>query len=127
MSNIHQEVSFNAPPAKVYRLLVDAAQFAAFTGAPATGEETEGARFTGFGGYVSGRHLELQPDRRVVQAWRGQNWAEGVYSIARFELKSEGEGTRLIFDHDAFPAEQEVHLAAGWHANYWEKIAKPLG
>ena len=127
MSNIHHEVRFSAAPARLYQLLADSSQFAEFTGAPASGDGAEGASFSAFGGFVTGRHLELVPGKRVVQSWRAKNWPEGTHSIVRFELRAEGQGTMLVFDHDAFPEEMKEHLAAGWHTNYWEKITKHLG
>lgn len=127
MSNIHQETTFSAPPSRVYQALADLKQFAELTGTPATGDSTEGSAFSVFGGYITGRQLELVPGKRVVQSWRAKTWPEGLHSIVRFELHPDGKGTKLVFDHDGFPADQEEHLASGWHSNYWEKIAKYLG
>jgi activator of HSP90 ATPase len=126
MSNIHQEVKLPAAPARIYRVLVDSKEFAGLTGAPATGDSTEGAAFSAFGGHITGRHIELVPDKRVVQAWRAKTWPEGLYSIARFELEADGKGTKLVFDHDGFPEDMKDHLASGWQANYWDKLAKAL-
>jgi uncharacterized protein YndB with AHSA1/START domain len=124
MATIHQEVSLPAPPAQVYRALVDSKEFAKLTGAPATGDSTEGAAFTAFGGHITGRHVDLVAGKRVVQAWRAKTWPEGLYSIARFELLPEGGGTKLVFDHTAFPEDMKEHLAEGWKANYWDNLAK---
>jgi Activator of Hsp90 ATPase homolog 1-like protein len=52
-----------------------------------------------------------------------KGWPEGLYSIARFELQAEGRGTKLVFDHDGFPADMKDVLAQGWQANYWDKLA----
>src|ERR1700730_11416129 len=98
MSTIHQETTFSAPPSRIYKALVDLKHFAEVTGAPTSGESTEGAAFSAFGGHITGRHLELVPDKRVVQAWRAKTWPEGVYSIVRFELHPDGKGTKLVFD-----------------------------
>jgi activator of HSP90 ATPase len=127
MSNIHQEETFETTAARVYRALVDAAEFAALTGAPATGSAAEGAGFSLFGGHITGRQVELVPDRLVVQAWRAKTWPEGVYSIARFALHADGGKTRVVFDHDGFPADLKDHLAAGWISNYWEPMHKLWG
>src|SRR5579863_3613772 len=127
MSTIHQETTFAAPPSRVYRALSDLKQFAEWTGAPASGDSTEGAAFSAFGGHITGRHVELVPDKRVVQAWRAKTWPEGVYSIVRFELHVDGEGTKLVFDHDGFPEDEREHLSNGWRAQYWDKIAKHIG
>jgi activator of HSP90 ATPase len=126
MANIHQEVTFMASPAKVYEALVDLETFAKVTGAPASGQSNEGGAFSAFGGHITGRHVELVRDRRVVQAWRAKTWPEGLYSIVRFELQADGKGTKLSFDHDGFPEDQAEHLSKGWHANYWDNIAKKV-
>ena len=123
MSNINQEVTFGAAPARVYRALVDSKLFGEVTGAPATGDGGEGAQFSAFGGHITGRHVELVPGKRVVQAWRAKTWPEGLYSIVRFELQADGTGTKLVFDHDGFPAEMKEHLAKGWQSNYWDKLS----
>jgi predicted enzyme related to lactoylglutathione lyase/uncharacterized protein YndB with AHSA1/START domain len=127
VATIHQEVVFDAPASKLYQALVDATVFTKLTGAPATGTPSEGATFTAFGGHVTGRNIELVDGKRVVQVWRAKTWPEGLYSIARFELRAEGSKTRLVFDHDGFPADMLDHLSAGWQANYWNALKKLEG
>ena len=126
-SAIHQEREFGAAPADVYRALVDATEFSALTGgAGAEIGDAPGDALSLFGGMITGRQLELVPDRRIVQAWRASRWADGVYSIARFELEPSGAGTRVVFDHTGYPDDEHDHLAAGWDANYWEPLARHL-
>ena len=124
MPSIHQEVTLPAPPSRIYEALVDSHRFAQITGAPASGDGVEGGSFSAFGGHITGRHVELVRDKRVVQAWRAKSWPEGVYSVVRFELVPRGTGTKVVFDHEAFPAEMGEHLAQGWQSNYWENLAK---
>jgi len=134
---IHHEVSFKANRKRVYSALTDAAQFnkvvalseAARTNMVSLSKPGEisgdlGGAFSLFGGHILGRHIELVPSERIVQAWRAGSWDPGIYSIAKFELKEEGEGTKLIFDHTGFPLGQAQHLAYGWKTNYWEPLAK---
>jgi activator of HSP90 ATPase len=139
---IRQEVIFAADVARVYRALTDAAAFdkvvqlsAAMNSSmkstlgtkPTQIDATPGGAFSLFGGYVTGRMLELIPNTRIVQAWRAASWDEGLYSIARFTLSQMGTGTKLTFDHTGFPNAAAVHLAEGWHTNYWQPLAKSLG
>ena len=44
MSNIHQEVTLSAAPARIYEALVDSKRFGELTGAPAQGESLGRAR-----------------------------------------------------------------------------------
>ena len=93
---IHHEVVFKASRKRVYDALTDAKQFnkvvllsaAMQSGGMAPGSKPVeispevGGAFTAFGGYVTGRHIELVPNERIVQAWRAASWGPGQYSIA---------------------------------------------
>jgi activator of HSP90 ATPase len=137
---IHQEVLLPASRQRVYRALTDSAAFdrvvqlsEAMTSGmvPASAKPSRisprvGGAFALFGGYISGLQVELVRDQRIVQVWRAASWPAGDYSIASFLLTDESSGTRLVLDHRGFPAAEAAHLAAGWHANYWEPLAKAL-
>jgi activator of HSP90 ATPase len=136
---IHQEVTFSSSPKRIYDTLMSAEQFqkvillsAAKTqldviSRPAQISREPGGAFVIFGGYISGRHIELITNQRIVQAWHEKEWEPGVYSLARFELHEAGTGAKLIFDHTGFPAGAGDHLSVGWKINYWEPLAKFLG
>lgn len=134
---IHQEVVFKVSRKRVYEALTEAKQFSKIVlfsaamqsgmapgGKPAEVSPEVGGAFFAFGGYVSGRHIELVPNERIVQAWRAASWGPGQYSIARFDLAEQGSGTKLVFDHTGFPQGEAQHLAEGWRANYWEPLEK---
>lgn len=123
---IHQEVDFKASPQRIYEALLDTKQFSAFAGMPAEINREVGGAFSLFGGHIIGRNVELIPNKRIVQAWRVVDWPEGVYSIARFELKAQGSGTHLVFDHTGFPEDLRDHLAEGWADHYWARLKKYL-
>lgn len=139
MEAIHQEVYFDAPPERVYAALTDGKQFQQIvllsgavqsgmikTTPPAKIAAEDGGAFAIFGGFITGRQIELVKDVRIVQAWRPGDWAAGTYSIARFELRKQGSGTLLVFEHTGFPAGAAGHLAEGWKMNYWQPLAKFL-
>ena len=128
---IHQEVTLNVAPKRVYDLLTDSAQFGAATDRPAEIGTNEGEAFSIFGGYVSGRQIDLVPGERIVQAWRGVDWASGVYSLARFTLAPDGENTKLTVNHDGYPEGKSPmyptwheHLSANWPVFYFQPFAK---
>jgi uncharacterized protein YndB with AHSA1/START domain len=127
MMSIEQHVTFEVPAQRVYEALTQSSLFSAFTGgAPAQIDAQAGGAFSCFGGMINGRNVELVPGRRLVQAWRAGNWDEGVYSIVRFDLLSEGQRTRLEFSQSGHPSAEEPHLAQGWSKMYWEPMAKFL-
>jgi uncharacterized protein YndB with AHSA1/START domain len=128
---IHQEVVFKASRKRVYEALTDAKQFTKVTelspvknAPPAEISPVVGGTFSCFGGVIVGRQVELVPNERIVQAWRVSYWNPGFYSIAKFELKEEGDGTRIVFDHTGFPKGAAETLASGWKEHYWEPLEK---
>jgi uncharacterized protein YndB with AHSA1/START domain len=123
--SIHQEVVIPTSPDRVFTALTTSAQFTEATGGRAAEiATTDGGVFSLFGGAIHGRHIELVPGTRVVQAWRVKMWDPGVYSLVRFTLTAEGKGTKVVLEHSGFPEAQAEHLAAGWSANYWEPLTK---
>ena len=92
---VHQEHEFKASPARVYEALLDARQFAEFSGAPAEIDRETGGSFNLVRGRVTGRNVELIPNLRIVQAWPVVPLEPGVYSIVRFEQRrcSAGEAS----------------------------------
>lgn len=121
--NIHQEVTIAATPDAVFAVLTGSAEFARMTGGRAADISREaGGPIAMFGDGIRGRNVELVPGKRVVQAWRSQEWPEGVYSIVRFELVPAGTGTRLVFDQVGYPDSAHQMLDSGWHQMYWEPM-----
>jgi activator of HSP90 ATPase len=139
MESIHHEVQFEASPEHLYAALTDAREFqkvVLLSGAVKTGmvkapqpaqiSAVAGGEFAVFGGYITGRQIELVANVRIVQAWRTGTWDPGIYSIARFALAPQGTGTLLTFDHTGFPKGEAEHLAKGWETNYWQPLEKLL-
>jgi activator of HSP90 ATPase len=128
---IHQEVVIKATRARVYQALTDAKQFNKVTDFSIPGASTAispevGGAFSLFGGVILGRHIEMVPNERLVQAWREKDWAPGVYSIAKFQLNDAGADTKVVFDHTGFPQGKAESLAEGWKSHYWGALQKYL-
>ena len=126
-TSLHQEIELKANPQRIYEILLDSKQFAAFTGMPANIDSAVGGAFSMFGGMIVGRNVELVPNQRIVQAWRPTHWDPGFYSLVKFELKPQGNGTLLILDHTGFPEGDYDSLFKGWGLRYWDPLKKYLG
>jgi activator of HSP90 ATPase len=123
---LHYDIDFKASPQRLYEALLDAQQFAGFSGMPAVIDRKDGGAFSLFGGQIVGRNVELVANQRIVQAWRPTPWNAGIYSIARFALKARDAGSSLAFDHSGFPAGESDSLDWGWHHHYWEPLQNYL-
>ena len=119
---IHQEITIKSSPAKIYSALTTSKEFSEVTGAPADIVADEGGAFSCFGGQITGRNVELNANKMIVQAWRVGGWPKGVYSIVRFTLDKAGDETKVILDHSGFPDDAAEHLDGGWHKMYWEPL-----
>ena len=120
---IHQSLPFAAPRQRVYAVLTSADQFQkvvelgeAFKTMPAGKPKAVispevGGAFSLFGGYIVGRHLDLKPGERLVQAWREVIWDPGQFSLVSFQLAGRAGGTALTFDHTGFPEGAGPHLS----------------
>lgn len=124
---IRQAVTFNSSPEKIYEILMTSDAFAKMTGAPAEIEDSEGGKFSCFGGQITGRHLVLQKNAKIIQAWRAGPWGEGAYSIVRFDIARDGDNSTLNLTHTGYPDGESEHLESGWHKMYWEPLHAFLG
>lgn len=119
---ITQTITIKTTPEKIYAALISAAEFGEATGAPAEISNDEGGAFSCFGGQITGRHIELVPHSRIVQAWRAAPWDEGVYSIVRFDISKSGSSSTIEMVHSGFPDDMAEHLEGGWHKMYWDPM-----
>ncbi|MDP3046965.1 MAG: SRPBCC family protein [Chloroflexota bacterium] len=120
---IRQVVTFEASPHEVYEALMDSKKHSAFTGDQASISRQVGGSIQAGDGYISGTNLELIPDQKIVQAWRGSDFPEGVMSKATFSLKDVDGGTRLTFTHSGVPDELFDSIKNGWVEFYWQPLA----
>ncbi|MEI6575891.1 MAG: SRPBCC domain-containing protein [Bacteroidota bacterium] len=125
---IHQLVSFNAPPLEVYELLMDAAKHSELTGSEVLMSTKIKGDFEVFDGYCRGYNIELEPGKKIVQAWHfnEDGWPVDHFSICTFLFDSIEHGTQLEFTQTDVPSEFVDALTQGWIGFYWEPMAEML-
>jgi len=122
---IRQKVLIPAAPSEVYEAFIDAKKHSKFTGSKATIDPKVGGEFTAWDGYITGKNLELQDGKRIVQEWITTEWPRG-YPPSRLELTftKAKTGTEISMIHSDVPAEQSDDVAQGWTEFYWEPLKK---
>jgi activator of HSP90 ATPase len=120
---IKQKIILQALPDEVYDALLNPRKHSEFTRSKATGKAKVGAEFTAWDGYISGKNLELEKGKRIIQEWATTEWPEG-YPPSRLEfiLKEVDGKTKLTMVHSNIPAEQEEQLKEGWIDYYWKPL-----
>lgn len=97
------------------------------TGKKAVIGKTPGASFSVYGGQATGIIVDLVRNKRIVQAWRGHSFAEGIFSMATFNLEATADGgTELILIHRGVPKEMIPFIENGWRKYNWDLIKKYL-
>ncbi len=124
--NLQQSVIIKTTPREVYEALMDSRKHSKFTGAKARMSRKMGGKFTAFGSYIRGMNLDLVPNKRIVQAWRGSDWPKGHYSIATFSLKRIKGGTRLVFTQIGVPDREYKGINQGWRDYYWNPMKEMI-
>jgi uncharacterized protein YndB with AHSA1/START domain len=122
-TTIIQKVVIPASPEEVYDAFMDARKHSEFTGAKATCDPTVSGKFTAWDGYISGRNLELQKGKRIVQEWITVEWPKG-YPPSTLELtfRKVKDGTEVRMVHSEVPEEQADEYRQGWVDNYWDLL-----
>ena len=123
---IRQSVTFRASPHTVYEMLMDSRKHAKFTGGKAGISRKIGGKFNACDGYIDGVNLELVPDKKIVQSWRGSDWPKGHHSKVTFSLKKLKNGTRLTFRQSGLPEKYYKDINQGWRDFYWKPMKEML-
>jgi len=122
-TKITQKVVIPALPEEVYEALLDPKKHSAFTGSKATGKARVGSKFTAWDGYISGKHLELEKGKRIVQEWVTTEWPEDYPpSKLEFTFKEVNGKTELTMIHSDIPIDQKEELKKGWADYYWRPM-----
>jgi uncharacterized protein YndB with AHSA1/START domain len=112
---IKQKVIFKAPPERVYPLLAE------LTGASAKKTGAIGGRFSA--GDASGIIVDLRFPQRIVQAWRSEEFPDGIFSMAALVLKPTPQGgTELTLTHRGVPKQLIPQVETRWRERCWNRI-----
>jgi activator of HSP90 ATPase len=123
---IRQSITFKVSSHRIFEALMDSRKHTRFTGAKARISRKVAGKFTAYDGYIEGVNLNLIPNKRIVQSWRGSDWPEGHYSRATFSLKKVKNGTRLTFTQSGVPVQYYHDISQGWRDYYWKPMKEML-
>jgi uncharacterized protein YndB with AHSA1/START domain len=113
-------VDLPAAPARLYRMYLSPREHTAFTGAPVKIAARAGAKFSAFGGALSGTILQLIPNRLIVQAWRstefGKRDIDSTLVLAFSPMKG---GGRIELTHVNVAERDFAGVSEGWAKYYF--------
>lgn len=113
---------FRATPQQLYDAWLDTDGHSRMTGGPAMASPEIGFEFQAWDGYITGKNLELEPGRRIRQAWRTQEF-QGSDEDSEIEitLGNHPDGARLTLAHSKLPS-HGMKYKDGWVEHYFEPM-----
>jgi uncharacterized protein YndB with AHSA1/START domain len=112
-------------PKQVYEAYVNPKKHSEFTESKATGKPVVGGKFTAWDKYISGKFLELEEGKRVVQEWTSTDFPEGYPpSILEMTFCEVPKGTEITMVHSNVPKEIAEDASDGWVEFYWKPMKK---
>ena len=114
-----------ATPKEVYEAWLDSSAHTKMTGGKAQASPVKGAKFSAWEEYIRGTNLELEPNHRIVQAWRTSEFPEGsTDSLLEVLLEEVDGGTKVTLRHSMIPEGQGSSYRQGWAEHYFEPMKR---
>ena len=119
---------FPVKPSVVYKAWLSSKGHSAMTGSAAKATARVGGKFTAWDGYIFGRTLELELDRRIIQAWRTSEFPDDAPdSRLEISLEENRSGTKVTITHTEMPPEQVDSYKPGWDDFYFKPMKEYFG
>lgn len=116
------KTTLNASAEKVYNAWLDSNAHSQMTGGEADIHNAVGASFSAWDGYIEGRNIALETNKRIVQSWRTSEFEESDEDSQIEILLNESEGqTELTLIHTKLSEDGE-HYIKGWKEHYFEPM-----
>jgi len=116
-------VMINAKAETIYKAWLSSEGHSSITGSPAKVDGAVNGDFTAWDGYIWGMFLELEPNHRILQAWRTSEFPSEVEdSIVEILLEDEKGKTKLTLNHSNMPEGQADSYKTGWEDFYFKPM-----
>lgn len=116
MKDFKRYFSLPAPPDQVYIALTNEATIQLWTGEPAVMQAVAGAEFSLWDESITGRNLEFDPGKKIVQEWFfGERAEKSIVTIKLFDDKG---STPMEVRQSNIPDEDYNNIAEGWVNSY---------
>lgn len=118
------KTTLSATAKEIYNTWLSSEGHTKMTGGEATSSNKVGGSFTAWDGYIQGKNLVLEENKRIVQSWRSSQF-EPHEEDSQIEvlLTEQGDTTELTLIHSKVPESGE-HYIKGWDEHYFQPMKK---
>ncbi|MCX6175094.1 MAG: SRPBCC domain-containing protein [Ignavibacteriales bacterium] len=122
---IKLSATFPVTQKRIYDAWLNSKEHSAMTGGKATASTKVGGKFTAWDGYISGKNLELIPNKRILQSWRSTEFPKDhLDSYLLVKLEKTNGGTKVTIIHSEIPQGQSASYKKGWKDFYFTPMKK---
>jgi len=111
--------TLNAGAKEVYDAWLDSESHSKMTGGEAEIHDAVGAPFSAWDGYIEGRNIALDTNKRIVQSWRTSEFEEGEEDSQIEILLEESNGQTILTLIHTNLSESGEHYINGWKDHYF--------
>ena len=120
MESFAISASLPATPEQIYKAWLSSEGHSQMTGSQAEVQGGSGGSFQAWEGYIWGKTLEVEPYRRIVQAWRTSEFPDDSPDLrVEILLEESGDGTKVTIVHTDIPKGQGEGYKQGWEDFYF--------
>lgn len=110
----------HAPPMDVYLALTNPNTIHLWSGEEAVMSTDPGTEFSLWEGSITGKNLEFEPGRKIVQEWYfGESENKSIVTLKLHEHK---KGTSVELHHSNIPDEAYHDITDGWDTVYFSSL-----
>ncbi|VAW24293.1 FIG00908547: hypothetical protein [hydrothermal vent metagenome] len=107
---------------EIYNALTNKVMLEIWTGEPAEMSEEPGSDFSLWDGSITGKNLEFEKDRKIVQQWYFEGQEEP--SIVTIKLHPHKKGTSIELKHTNIPDSAYENITEGWEHEYFAALSQ---
>jgi len=113
------KTTINASLESVFNAWLDSAEHTKMTGGEAKASTEVDASFTAWDGYIWGKNLEIEPNKRVLQSWRTSEFSDDDEdSLLELLFSNTNDGTEITLIHSNLPSHGKQYKQ-GWEDHYF--------
>ncbi|KAJ3230476.1 hypothetical protein HDU81_004465 [Chytriomyces hyalinus] len=127
LSTITMNVEFVCSASDLYNTLLEPGRAQIWSRGPAQIKPEVGAEVSLFGGNVTGKILELVPNKKIVQTWRLKSWPSNHHSKVTITLEEQRESVTLRLTQTEVPVGEKDLTQKNWTGYYFNGIKGAFG
>ncbi|NOY97059.1 MAG: ATPase [Chlorobi bacterium] len=107
---------------EIYNALTNKVMIEIWTGESAEMSEEPGSDFSLWDGSITGKNLEFEKDRKIVQQWYFEGQEKP--SVVTIKLHPHKKGTSVELKHTNIPDSAYENITEGWEHEYFAALSQ---